>query len=405
MISEAIKSKFYKKKQLKKITEIAFTLGVKTYLVGGPLRDALLGVKRIKDLDIACDKRVKEIVKLFAKETKGKYIFYNGFNTGTVFWDFGHRIDFAETRKEVYLKPGSLPKVAAADINQDLLRRDFTINAMGWDLSSNRLIDPCNGLADLEQGLIRVLHRKSFIDDPTRIFRAIRFASRFNFQIEENTLKLLRAAIKEGYLSRLSGKRILSELRLILKEKDPIKPLRWLNKEGVFYRLWKKRLSENFFSQLSLVFKNPLKRDSGGFLFLLAQLLSLDSYRRDKRMPLTKSELKTIRDLKRFPKKELKIARKPSEIYRLLRNLSLEAIQIYSRLLELKERRKIQDYLSKFRNVRIFATGDDLKRFGFKPGPLYTKLLDALRFAHLDGKVRTKQEEIKFLNTKRTYER
>lgn len=206
------------------IQETAAELNTEVYLVGGPVRDLLLKRSHI-DLDIMVrDDGIRFATLLFAK-TGGDLTTYRERLTATIALpDAGH-IDIATMRTEVYDRPGALPRVeATSDINRDLSRRDFTINAMAVLLTADGkadLIDPFKGHEDLTSSLIRFLHPKSFVDDPTRIYRAIRFEVRFGFMMEDHTLKALKTAVSGNALKTVSGQRCIKEINLYLVEQDP----------------------------------------------------------------------------------------------------------------------------------------------------------------------------------------
>lgn len=379
--------------QLKRIAQKYDT---KIYLVGGPLRDTLLG-RKIKDLDIVVEKLIHIIGKDLADSLNGKFQFYENFNTGTITLPGDSskngitHIDIAQTRKEIYLRPAALPKVFPADLIADLYRRDFTINAMAQDLDTGELIDPFCGWKDLKKGIIRALHPKSFNDDPTRIFRAIRFALRFNFAIEPETLNWLRTAIRQQLPSLLSGERVLQELRLITQETNWIKILKRLNEEGLFYSLFGEKLSKTFFRYLPKVAK---AQDTHlRLIYLLAQ------FELPNHFPITKQEAIAIRDWQKYPKIRpiLKRACRPSAIYKILRNFSLSALRLASLVEEPSYAFKINQYLNKYQRIKICIGGKDIKALGIIPDKIYGKLLAKILLARLDGKVKTRTDEIKLL--------
>ncbi len=226
----------------KKITDILKLAGqaadetnCKAYIVGGFVRDLLLGIKNF-DVDIAVEGNCLLLAKNLAEKTKGKYIYYKKYGTATVKWQKS-KVDLAMSRKETYKRPAALPTVKFATIRKDLFRRDFTINAMAIRLNKGRLgelLDFYSGKSDLKKGIIKILHGKSFIDDPTRIFRAIRFEQRFGFKISKDTQRLMKQALKQGMLSKLEKYRLQNELVLILKETKPEKIILRMQQLGIF---------------------------------------------------------------------------------------------------------------------------------------------------------------------------
>ncbi len=382
---------------LDNLKKIAQSHDSRVYLVGGPLRDKLLG-RGVKDLDIVVDKLIHIIGKDLAANLNAKFQFYQNFNTGTIILPQAKtngnsitHIDIAQTRKEIYSKPAELPKVAPADLIADLYRRDFTINAMAEDLVSGELIDPFRGREDLKNKVIRALHPKSFIDDPTRIFRAIRFAERFNFKIEPETLQWLRNAVNQKLVSLLSGERVLNELRLMAKEQNWEKMIRRLNQEKVFRALFSKNLTGNFFNQLREVAK--VKDANLRLIHLLAQ------FKLPANFPITKEMATAIKDWQEFPKvrKQLEKATYPSEVYRILRQFSNDALKIAQLVENPKIAIKIKNYLERYQMVKTELGGNDVKALGITPGAIYSELLDQILLARLDGKVKTRADELELL--------
>lgn len=211
---------------IKTVGNVADARGVPVYIVGGPVRDMLLNVPNY-DLDFVVEGNGIEFSEILNKTLKGNLKIYRAFKTATIFYkDF--RIDIVTARSESYKKPASYPDVKPGTIKEDLLRRDFTINAMAVRINGEgfgELIDFYNGFKDLKKGLVRVMHNKSFIDDPTRIFRAVRFSTRFGFKITLHTKRLMKAALLAGSLGNVNRGRIKKEIELFLKEKKPLKCL------------------------------------------------------------------------------------------------------------------------------------------------------------------------------------
>ena len=201
--------------------QIAAQLGFKAYLVGGPVRDLML--KRTHtDMDITVEGNGIRVAEKFAAQYPDARIErYLAFKTATVYLSDRTVVDFATARKETYKKGGAFPKVEASHIKDDLSRRDFTINAMAIAIDPaqwGNIVDPFKGREDLRLKRIRVLHEKSFLDDPTRIVRAARFKTRFNFSLERKTMKILKEAISVGALETIKPQRYMKEFNKILKE-------------------------------------------------------------------------------------------------------------------------------------------------------------------------------------------
>ena len=218
--------------KIKQIKQYAEKLEIKTFLAGGALRDALQG-RQILDLDIVIEGNPDKLVKILAKKWNAKVIHYSRFGTYVLKLKNKAHIDFATARKESYPKPGSLPVVVSSSIEDDLYRRDFSVNAMAFGISGpdkGIILDYYGGKADLKKCVLKVIHKKSFIDDPTRILRLARFMGR-GYKAENNTFKLALRGKK--YLNKVSIERIKEELLCILNEKQPSRALSFLVKWGI----------------------------------------------------------------------------------------------------------------------------------------------------------------------------
>ncbi|OGR45394.1 MAG: hypothetical protein A2X35_03905 [Elusimicrobia bacterium GWA2_61_42] len=220
---------------LQKAASLADAAGLELYAVGGCARDWALG-RASADVDFLLSGDAAPVVAGLEKEYGGRHQKFVPFLTVRFFSAEGRRLDFARFRKETYARPAALPAVEpAASAAQDLERRDFACNAMAVRLNGPdafTLLDPFKGLADVKAGLVRVLHGRSFEDDPTRIFRAARFAGRFGWQLDAVTLELALAAVKAGLPGLLSRERLRNELVKLLSEADPLPALGLLKELG-----------------------------------------------------------------------------------------------------------------------------------------------------------------------------
>jgi tRNA nucleotidyltransferase (CCA-adding enzyme) len=200
---------------------LAKAQGVEAYLVGGPVRDLMLKHPNV-DLDITVEGNCLRLAEGFAAlHRDARVIRYPAFKTATVHLPDGSLVDFATARQEIYARKGAYPAVKPSGIKEDLLRRDFTINAMAIAINPDtwgKLIDPFGGQADLLSLSLRVLHEKSFLDDPTRILRAARFKARLGLKVDAQTLKLLKSAIEIKVLDTIKPQRYLKDFNKILKE-------------------------------------------------------------------------------------------------------------------------------------------------------------------------------------------
>jgi len=380
--------------------EVAHRQGQSLYLVGGVVRDLLLG-KPTFDLDLAVEGDAINLAQQLVQIKQGKMVTHPRFNTAKMQWG-KWSVDLATARSETYVRPGALPRVKPSSIENDLSRRDFTINAMAICLNPDyygELLDLHGGINDLERKLIRILHEKSFIDDATRIWRGLRYEQRLDFQLEPTTLKLLERGIP--MLDTINGDRIRYELECILSEEFPEKVLRRAEELKVLSKLhpalkgngW---LAEKFEQARQL--SSPNLPPVGLYLALLIyhldreELEELISY-----LKLTKLLFQTLRDtisvksqLKPLADPELN----PSRIYRLLHGYSPLAITANSLATDSPiARQHIRLFLSKLRYVKPALNGNDLKQMGIVHGPQIKEILNQLHEAKLDGKVTSKKGE------------
>lgn len=220
---------------LGKAAALASAAGLEIYAVGGCARDWVLG-RESADMDFLLSGDPSAVVEGLEKEYGGRHQKFSPFLTVRFFSAEGRRLDFARFRGEIYARPAALPRVSAVDsAAEDLKRRDFACNAMAVRLNGPEqfaLLDPHGGVPDIKAGLVRVLHEKSFEDDPTRIFRAARFAGRFGWRLADGTLALALAAVKAGLPGLLSRERVRNELLKILSEADPLPALETLKSLG-----------------------------------------------------------------------------------------------------------------------------------------------------------------------------
>lgn len=413
---------------LKEIGKIAQKENLTAYLVGGPVRD-LFFKKVSKDLDIVVSARgetkkdtainlAKELFWIWQKKEKrdnylrGDYLkfkIYQNFGTATIFFP-KLQVDFAFSRKEKYAYPGALPGVAPGDIQNDLYRRDFTINALAIDLSPNnfgKLVDPTGGEDDLKKGLIRVLHRQSFLDDPTRILRAARFAGRYDFQIEKKTLVWLKEAIKKNAFSTISRERFREEMITILKEKEVARCLGFLANWNVLTFLHPS-LSWSREQIAKIKFADTSEND---WLVNLLLLIKNLNYRQSeevaRRMVLTRKEKKIILGTKKYLPFILKALKKTNslrQIYSYFSKLPEEGL-VYLGLSNPCWTKKIATFLERKRKASPVVSGEDLKKLGYLPGPIYKKILSKIFEYKLLGELpvglprkKEKEEEIKFIH-------
>jgi tRNA nucleotidyltransferase (CCA-adding enzyme) len=224
---------------LKEIGEFAFSRGEKIYAVGGFVRDLIMGTESL-DIDTVVEGDGIEMAKTFANFRNVRCLTYPEFGTATIKLN-GISIDFATARTEYYEVPGALPKVERSNLRRDLYRRDFTINAMAIDLTPDNfgmMIDFFGGMEDIRNKKIRVLHSLSFVEDPTRILRALRYAARFDYELSSNTESLLLTAIKNGYLFSVTPSRIRSEFERSIEDEKASKIFEFYQQYGILKVLY-----------------------------------------------------------------------------------------------------------------------------------------------------------------------
>ena len=409
---------------LKKIGRISNAAGYSAFVVGGLVRDLILGARNL-DLDIVVEGEAIALGHALARELGATIVVHKKFGTCSVVTKEHLKIDLATARRETYEKPAALPTVEFGPLKDDLIRRDFTINAMAVSInreSFGQLIDFFGGRRDLAHGRIKVMHDGSFIDDPTRIFRAVRFEQRFGFAIDHHTEELIKNALEQSMFERVEPQRIRDELVLILKEREPLKAVRRmaeLDELRFIHRAL--TLDSDVVSLLGAVddtcrwydrsrFK---KRAVERWLICLMALFEDLTYGQVSaicnRFVFRASETARMLSCKRYAKRAAVAlastsALVPSRIYRILEPLSFEVILfmmahtalIRSRAEAARVRTRITDFLKRYNGTKIKIRGDDLKAMGLKPSPGFKVILEKVLYAKLDGQVSTKKEEAAF---------
>jgi tRNA nucleotidyltransferase (CCA-adding enzyme) len=396
------------------IAEVAALRGMRAYLIGGFVRDLMLGAKNL-DLDIVVEGDGIIFAEDLAGRLKARLVKHRRFATATVIVGHNLKIDIATARSETYPEPAALPVVEPGCVNEDLKRRDFTINAMAIDINGSgygSLVDIFAGKGDLAKKKVRILHDLSFIDDPTRILRAVRFEKRYNFRIEPRTLKLLKLAARKKMLEIVQPQRVRDELILLLKEKDPIRLLKRLHGLVGFsfinrhlkliksnYQLLKSADGQiNWYNRVHSR-RRPLDSWLIYFMALLDPLDAADTQEVCAKFVLRKGEEKRILSYKNIDKKfisELGNPRlKPSRIFQLLEPLSYETIL----LIKAKYggpgvKKHIEEFLKIYNGMRIYISGHHLQSLGIEPGPVYQEIFTKVLEAKLNGLVKTEQEEL-----------
>jgi len=394
---------------LSRIADQAASMGMPCYVVGGLVRDLLLG-EPINDLDVIVEGDAIELGEALVKKYGGKLTPHTKFRTAI--WRLSPTfslqpltLDLITVRNETYKSPGALPTVKLSTIDDDLRRRDFTINAMAVRLDGEHfgeLLDPLNGQNDLKQKLIRILHPRSFIDDPTRIFRAIRYEQRYSFNLEPSTFNLINPESFD-VLKDLSGERIRHEFDLIFEEKNSAQMLVQLNELGAFnvFNPNLPKFNEKYSDLLNS--KPPTEFGISANRIMFGYLLWFMDSPTDvikfffKRLDFTSELGNALISVVQLKNDLLSLKKaKPSEWTLRLEKIPL--IAVYALWLVSNEP-ALKEFLVKWRHIKATITGDDLKARGIPTGPRYKEILSQLRNARLDGDVENNEEEEDLLNT------
>ncbi len=399
---------------LRKIGKLADTFGVEAYIVGGVVRDIFLGRHNL-DIDILVEKDAIGFAKFVSAKLKAKLVKYPKFLTATIILPKGKKIDFATARREVYLMPGALPLVTPGAIQEDLARRDFTINALAVKINNNsfgELFDYFSSVKDIKNKNVRVLHDLSFIDDPTRIFRAVRFAKRFDFQIEKHTQALIKNALKKKAFLSIKPQRMWNELRLILNEPKPKKYILELSKYDLNFinrGLKFNRESQKLFDEIDLILNQHKKYEEiyGSVDSAIIYFIALVSYLKEDtlkkiawKFSINNRYRKSLFFYKGIDRK--KIHRelfgkriKPSTIFKNLNRFNLEILLLLKAAsVDRAVRNKIDRFLKEYQYVKTSLTGNDLKKAGVAPGKKFKDVLDQVLYEKLDGKLKSRREEL-----------
>ncbi|OQY97053.1 MAG: hypothetical protein B6D41_04380 [Chloroflexi bacterium UTCFX4] len=391
---------------VRRAADVARALGYSTYLVGGFVRDLLIGEANL-DLDLVIEGDAIQLAQYLAKEHGGRVHTHARFGTAIWLPDENEKLhlDFATARTEFYEFPSALPDVERSSIKLDLHRRDFTINAMALCLDPERygaLLDPYGGEQDLMRGLIRVLHNLSFIEDPTRILRAVRFEQRFGFQLEPRTAQLIDDT--RNLLHQVSGQRLRHELDLIFLEHEPERALTRLQALGMLSHIhsalqadaW---LTEKFRALRASHAPTPLL-----YLGVLAYRLRISDARAlSKRLKLSNDENEILEQVVKLHSLERQLNNPnlaPSRIVEWLEHFDDAALAVFAIATDLASARNYVDcYRAEWRQIHATLNGNDLKALGLEPGPVFKEILTALRAQRLDGVLTTRAQEESFART------
>ncbi len=442
-------------KLLEKIGVVSENAGFHAFLIGGFPRDIIIYIlkstpetsnkfksseifepnPRFLDLDIAIKGSAEELARLI-KENKNLKFKPNYLRThkkfGTASLEFliggiPLKIDLASLRTEVYKKPGMLPAVSSgkAGLEEDIRRRDFTINTVAFSVGRKDFLeikDYSLGIRDILKKKISVMHGLSFIDDPTRMFRAVRFEKRLGFHIDGKTLKLIKTALDKNILDNISGKRIVAELYLMFNEKKPWACLERLDGLGImrsiYERLSFRKENKTVFKKIFAYFNNMHKeskirsvcRDIDINLFYMADLFyGLDDFELHEtvdRLNMGQKIEKTLKaiycDIKKINSLKLNI----DGIYDKLNKIDVKSVLFYffqdfgRTESDLNFRKIIVRYLNKIIFIKPYLNGNDIKSMGICEGPLCGKILNEIKLLKIEGRLKSKKDELIYIKKK-----
>jgi tRNA nucleotidyltransferase (CCA-adding enzyme) len=339
------------------------------------------------------------------------------FGTAVIICADGFKIDVASARMEYYKFPAALPVVEMSSIKLDLYRRDFTINTLAIQLNPDRfgmLIDFFNAQKDIKEKSIRVLHNLSFVEDPTRVFRAIRFEQRFGFAISRLTAGLIQNAVSMDFFRELSGRRMFNELQLILQEENPAAAIARLNDFGLLKVVHPALVCDkHLIALLSAVrqvvaWHDLLFLDDSYMKWAVYFLALIQRCERPQALEICQRLELTPRMQKLFIADR---ANAEEALRWLVRHLPVDNSTLYHRLAGLrtelilfmmaatdkeKVKKAISFYFTRLRRMSISLKGEDLKRLGVSPGPIYREVLQAVFNAKLNGQLESYEDELEF---------
>lgn len=399
---------------LKQMGQVAQELGFKVYLVGGSVRDLFLRRENL-DLDVVVEGDGVAFARRFGElHPKVRVRTHKKFSTANiVFEQNGLSLDVATARLEYYDSPAALPVVELSSLKLDLYRRDFTINTLAVQLNPpgfGLLIDFFDGLRDIKEKAVRVLHNLSFVEDPTRVFRAVRFEQRFGFRIGKLTEGLVKNAIKIDAFKRLSSRRLFGEFRQMLEEERAVACLQRLKELKLLYvfhpglklELKDEELLEDLeealaWHRLSFL-DHPVEQWLVYYLGLSDPLEPEERQALGRRLGMSPKQRDELENERQQALKAMNLLqrKKPSasEIYFLLHSQGPEfQLYIMAKANRQWAKRAVSQYMLSLARVRPELDGDDLRAMGFAPGPLFKRILDRLTAARLDGEVLTRKQE------------
>jgi tRNA nucleotidyltransferase (CCA-adding enzyme) len=375
--------------------------GILLYLVGGAVRDFLLH-RPLVDVDLVLERDAAGFARELARRLGATLKLHGRFGTAVVEKSSGERLDIGSARAEDYDRPGALPRVRAGSIADDLARRDFTVNAMAIEIAGSkrpRLLDPFGGRRDLSLGIIRMLHRGSPLDDPTRAFRAVRYANRLRFRIDAATRRWIREAVNQGALDAVSGDRLRREISLLFSENNRAAAVRALAGLGLA-RAVHPSLSFDARTGRRLRTVERLAGKTGAsvtwvvyLLVWMGELSEESAQAIALRLNLPRGAARAVRA---WPQNRKALAsaasRKPSRVLATVENSSDDVVLAACALLPARSRERLLEARRAAPGLRLRIRGTDLLAAGVPPGPAIGRALSATLSARRDGAIRAEEE-------------
>jgi tRNA nucleotidyltransferase (CCA-adding enzyme) len=401
---------------LESLGDIASGNGMDAYVVGGFVRDLFL-YRNNEDIDIVIEGDGIGFAKEYAKIKGARVHTHEKFGTAVIIFADGFKIDVASARMEYYKFPAALPTVEMSSIKLDLFRRDFTINTLAIHLNPRQfgtLIDFFSAQRDLKGKVIRVLHNLSFVEDPTRVFRAIRFEQRFGFSIGKLTSGLIENTVKMDFFKRMSGGRVFSELKQILQEDNPVPAIIRLKDFDLMkfvdpsIRLGKNLVAmlnnvKNVVSWFDLLFlEESYMTWAVYFIVLIRNCDKKTTHALCDRMGIAPRH-RLIFTKERFEAEaclawlEKNTRAKNSAVFNLLSGCKTELILALMAMTQSEAvKRSISNYFTHLRFIKPLIKGEELMAMGYAPGPIFREILTAIQNFRLDGEINTKADELEF---------
>ena len=409
---------------LKKMGERAKELGMRAYLVGGVVRDLLLDRENL-DLDVVVEGDALTYLRTW-REDGCDLTLHLRFRTGTLVFPDGLKVDVATARREFYEYPVAAPTVSIDSLKHDLYRRDFTVNAMAWDLNGEHwgeLIDYFGGRQDIARKSLRVLHNLSFIEDPSRMLRGVRLEARLGFTMEENTLKLVKNCVIGGLLYRVTGRQLRHELHILFTEEDVPKIIRRLQElclldalfPGICMGERSKRAIRRLHALLWRLQTPFILPEEGEWVVWLAALLTDTPQSAVSRICERLEVLPAERHLIERALMERGSAATqfggraeilPSVLYRAFKDVPPLVLLLWGVLSDnAKLRRRLFLYLNQLKHIEPLLTGGDLLGLGYTRGPEIGRILEEIKMAKLDGFLASREEEVSWALEKNPVEK